>query len=242
MPENDKHDILSRNGISLDNNDSERQYLIDYMGVDDIWRVFRIMSEFAEGFERLGKIPDAVTVFGSARTPEDHPSYRLARELGSRVAREGFATVTGGGGGIMEAANRGAYESDGISVGLNIELPLEQKPNPYITEGLDFRYFFVRKVMLLKYSVAFAIFPGGFGTMDELFESLTLIQTHRMRPFPVILFDTNYWSGLMDWIKNTVLKEGNISPGDLQFLYPTDSIDDAIEIIKESGLIKKEVK
>ncbi len=226
------------NGNQLD----EMQYLVDSMGVDDIWRVFRIMAEFAESFETLGKLPDAVTVFGSARTPEIHPMYQNARELGARLADENLATCTGGGPGIMEAANRGAYESDGVSVGMNIELPFEQTPNPYTTLGLSFRYFFVRKVMLVKYSVAFVIFPGGFGTLDELFESLTLIQTRRLKPFPVVLFGCDYWGGLMDWIKQRVLEDGNISEKDLNLFHCTDSIDETIEIIKSSDLIRRNGK
>ncbi|MFH1742715.1 MAG: TIGR00730 family Rossman fold protein [bacterium] len=209
-----------------------RQYLIDAMGIDDVWRVFRIMAEFAESFEVLGQLPRGVSVFGSAQTPEGHPMYEKAREIGRRIAAEELATVTGGGPGIMEAANRGAFEADGISVGLNIVLPREQAPNPYITTGLEFRYFFVRKVMLVKYSSAFVIFPGGFGTLDELFESLTLIQTERILSFPVILFNSDYWSGLMDWIKKRVLAEGNIGPDHLNLFHITDSIDEAIEIIK----------
>ena len=215
-------------------NEDERQYLIDYMGIRDVWRMFRIMAEFAESFETLGKLPATVTVFGSARTPEDHRHYKSARALGGRIAGEGFATMTGGGNGIMEAANRGAFEEDGISVGLNIRLPFEQDPNPYVTMGLDFRYFFIRKVMLVKYSVALVIFPGGFGTMDELFESLTLIQTRKILRYPVILFDTSYWQGLMDWMKTRVLEEGNISPEDFDLFHITDSIDEMIEIIKTS--------
>ncbi|RJP26484.1 MAG: TIGR00730 family Rossman fold protein [Candidatus Omnitrophota bacterium] len=215
-----------------------RQYLIDYMGIDDIWRVFRIMSEFTESFEELAKMPQAVSVFGSARTPASHPRYQKARELGQRIAREGLATVTGGGPGIMEAANRGAFEAKGVSVGLNIELPLEQTPNPYITTGLNFRYFFIRKVMLVKYSIAFVIFPGGFGTLDELFESLTLIQTRRIKSFPVILFDTEYWKELIEWIKSRLIEEKNISPEDLNLFHITDSIDETIEWIKNSDLIR----
>lgn len=214
-----------------------RQYLIDSMGIDDIWRVFRIMAEFAESFEILSKLPYAVTVFGSARTKEDHHYYQQARELGKRIAKEHFATVTGGGPGIMEAANRGAYENGGLSVGMNIELPMEQDPNPYTTTTIDYHYFFVRKVMLVKYSVAFVIFPGGFGTMDELFESLTLMQTHRIKQFPVILYGSEYWAGLVEWIKNTLLEHGNISPEDLELFHITDSIDEAIELIKASSLI-----
>lgn len=214
------------------------QYLIDAMGVNDIWRVFRIMAEFAESFELLGKMPDAVTVFGSARTREDESAYQKARELAARVAQEKLAIVTGGGPGIMEAANRGAHEAGGVSVGLNIELPFEQQPNPYTTLGLSYRYFFVRKVMLVKYSAAFVIFPGGFGTLDELFESLTLIQTRRIKPFPVILFGTDYWSGLIDWIKQRVLESGNISESDLGLFHCTDDIDEAMKWILESKQLK----
>ncbi|MBI1388068.1 MAG: TIGR00730 family Rossman fold protein [bacterium] len=218
----------------------QMQYLIDAMGVDDIWRVFRIMAEFAESFETLGLLPDAVTVFGSARTAEDQPMYAKARELGGRIAQAGLATFTGGGPGIMEAANRGAFENDGLSVGLNIELPFEQKPNPYISLGMNFRYFFVRKVMLVKYSVAFVIFPGGFGTLDELFESLTLMQTRRIKPFPVVLFGVDYWSGMIDWIRARVLEEGNISEPDLDLFHLTDSIDKAMEVILSSSQIRPE--
>lgn len=226
------------NGNQLD----EMQYLVDAMGVDDVWRVFRIMAEFAESFETLGKMPDAVTIFGSARTPEIDPMYQKARELGARIAQEKLAACTGGGPGIMEAANRGAYEAGGASIGMNIELPFEQTPNPYTTMGLSFRYFFVRKVMLVKYSVAFVIFPGGFGTLDELFESLTLIQTRRIKPFPVVMFNRGYWSGLIDWIKTRLLEDGNISEKDLDLFHCTDSIDETIEIIKSSDQIRRNGK
>ena len=213
---------------------NKNQYVVDAMGIDDIWRVFRIMAEFTESFEALGPLKNAVSIFGSARTPEGHPQYERARELGHRIAREGLPVITGGGPGIMEAANRGAYEAQGISVGMNIQLPMEQEPNPYITLGLSFRYFFIRKVMLVKYSIAFVIFPGGFGTLDELFESLTLIQTHRIRAFPVVLFGTEYWGGLMDWLKSMVQAGHNISPKDLKLFTLTDSIDETLEIIKKS--------
>lgn len=219
--------------VSID----EQQYLLDSIGVDDVWRVFRVMSEFAESFEKLSRIPDAVSIFGSARTTEDHPQYQNARQLGKRIAEQGFTVVTGGGPGIMEAANRGAYEQGGLSVGLNIELPFEQAPNPYITMGLGYHYFFVRKVMLVKYSVAFVIFPGGFGTLDELFESLTLIQTQRIKPFPVILFGSDYWKGLIDWIHQRMLKEAYIAEKDLDLFHCTDSIDEAMRIINSSKQI-----
>ncbi len=235
MPKNNRPDPTNRKRLRSPNIDraeyDPHQHLIDDLGVDDIWRIFRIMAEFSESFEILGKLEPAVTVFGSARTPEDHPRYQQARALGRRIAEEGFSTMTGGGPGIMEAANRGAYEAEGNSVGLNIVLPKEQAPNPYITTGLDFRYFFIRKVMLVKYSVAFVVFPGGFGTLDELFESLTLIQTQRMLPFPVVLFDSSYWEGLFEWVKARLLDEGNISARDLDLFRVTDSIDEAMDII-----------
>ncbi|MGI6455281.1 MAG: TIGR00730 family Rossman fold protein [bacterium] len=232
--------IVSVNKDRLSDNFDERQYLIDYMGIKDIWRLFRIMAEFSESFEVMGNMPDAVSVFGSARTPESHPMYQQARQLGKRIAQEGFATITGGGPGIMEAVNRGAYEENGISIGMNIELPLEQKPNDYLTTQLDFRYFFIRKVMLVKYSVAFVIFPGGFGTLDELFEALTLIQTRRMRPFPVILYCKDYWEGMMNWIRDKLLVETNISKDDLTLLTVTDSIEEVIERVKGSDLIGRQ--
>ncbi len=221
---------ISRTGRIVDFDD--RQYLIDAMGIGDIWRVFRIMAEFAESFEVLARVPRAVTVFGSARTPENHTWYENARLLGRRLAEKGLAVITGGGPGVMEAANRGAYETDGVSVGLNIALPKEQEPNPYITTGLDFHYFFVRKVMLVKYSLAVVIFPGGFGTLDELFETLTLIQTERMLAFPVILFDSNYWNGLLDWVRVRVLEDENISSDDLNLLQVVDSVDDIMKVIE----------
>jgi uncharacterized protein (TIGR00730 family) len=219
---------------TLDTLDDQRQYLIDYMGVNDVWRVFRIMAEFADSFEQLAAYKNAVSIFGSARTPEGHPMYIKARELGGRIAEEGLPVFTGGGPGIMEAANRGAHEKEGVSIGLNIHLPLEQGPNPFISKGLDFRYFFTRKVMLIKYSIAFVIFPGGFGTLDELFESLTLIQTHRIKPFPVIMFHSEYWSGLLDWIKTRLLEDENITHEDLELMHITDSIDQTVEWIKNS--------
>ncbi|MBD3265826.1 TIGR00730 family Rossman fold protein [bacterium] len=219
--------------------EDRQQYVIDYMGVEDIWRVFRIMAEFADSFEQLGKIDNGVSIFGSARTAETHPMYAEARQLGALIAKEGLPVFTGGGPGIMEAANRGAYETGGESVGLNIHLPMEQDPNPYITQSLEFRYFFTRKVMLIKYSIAFVIFPGGFGTLDELFESLTLIQTHRIKKFPVILFYKDYWDGLLDWIKQKVLIEHNISEQDLTLLHTTDSIEEAVNLIKQSELYNK---
>ncbi len=193
----------------------------------DTWRVLRIMGEFVNGFDTLAHVGAAVTMFGSARTSEDDPMYWTAVELARTLAEEGFAIITGGGPGAMEAANRGAKEANGISIGCNIELPFEQGTNAYVDISINFRYFFVRKTMFMKYSEAFVIFPGGFGTMDELFEALTLIQTGKVSNFPIILFGRSYWGGLMDWIKSTMLVEKKISPEDLNLLVVTDSVEEA---------------
>src|SRR6201993_4895099 len=176
----------------------------------DTWRVFRIMGEFVQGFEDLAHIKNGVAVFGSARTPADHPEYKSAQETGALLAGAGYSVITGGGPGIMEAANRGAFEAGGTSVGCNIELPHEQFSNSYLTLSLKFKYFFVRKMMFVKYSNAFIIFPGGFGTLDELFESLTLIQTRKIRNFPVVLYGSSYWGGMMEWVQGPMLSEGKI--------------------------------
>lgn len=200
----------------------------------DTWRVFRIMGEFVQGFEDLARITNGVSIFGSARTLPDDPVYQAASETAALLARAGFAVITGGGPGIMEAANRGAFEAGGVSVGCNIELPHEQKGNDYTTLSLKFKYFFVRKMMFVKYSDAFIIFPGGFGTLDELFESLTLIQTRKIRNFPVVLYGSDYWGGMIDWIKGPVLSEGKISEEDLRRLHLTDSPAEIVEIISRS--------
>jgi hypothetical protein len=200
----------------------------------DTWRVFRIMGEFVEGFDHLASITRGVSIFGSARTPPDHPQYRAAQETAGLLARAGYSIITGGGPGIMEAANRGAFEAGGVSIGCNIELPFEQAANPYVTRAVNFRYFFVRKTMFVKYSTAFIIFPGGFGTLDELFEALTLIQTRKIKNFPVILFDSNYWSGMMTWVKDLMLTEGKIVEDDLRRLHLTDSPAEVVEIIARS--------
>lgn len=197
----------------------------------DPWRVFRIMSEFVTGFDTLAEVAPAVTIFGSARTAEDHPMYEAAQNMAKDLVQRGFSIVTGGGPGIMEAGNRGAVEGGGVSVGCNIELPFEQGTNEYVEISLDFRYFFVRKTMFLKYAEAFVIFPGGFGTLDELFEILTLIQTGKVHDFPVVLFQSEYWSGLIEWIRSTMLERGNISPEDIDLVMITDSVDDACEYI-----------
>src|SRR6266480_7765054 len=200
----------------------------------DTWRVFRIMGEFVQGFEDLAHISNGVAVFGSARTPADHPEYRAAQETGGLLAHAGYSVITGGGPGIMEAANRGAFEAGGISVGCNIELPFEQKPNPYQTRSLKFKYFFVRKMMFVKYSEAFVIFTGGFGTLDELFEALTLIQTRKIRNFPVVMYGSSYWSGLLKWIRESALIQGKVSDIDLRLFHVTDSPAEVVEIVTKS--------
>lgn len=196
----------------------------------ETWRMFRILAEFVDGFEVMASIGPAVSVFGSARTSSDDPSYEQARACGRLIVERDLAVITGGGPGIMEAANRGAYEAGGKSVGLNISLPMEQDPNPYQTHELAFRYFFVRKVMFIKYACGFIIFPGGYGTMDEFFEALTLIQTAKVDPFPVVCVGHDYWDGLVDWMKATLLdKYETISPRDTDLLYVTDSVEEAVE-------------
>lgn len=199
----------------------------------EAWRVFRIMGEFVEGFESLADLPPAVTIFGSARDRADDPNgwYDKAVEVARHLGKAGFAIITGGGPGIMEAANRGAREAEAYSVGLNIELPFEQYVNPYVDLSIDFRYFFTRKVMLVKYAKAFVVMPGGFGTMDELFEALTLVQTGKIRNFPIILFGKAYWGGLIDWLRNTMLANGKISAEDLDLILVTDSAAEACEYI-----------
>jgi len=197
----------------------------------DPWRVLRIMGEFVQGFDTLANVGKAVSIFGSARVTEDDPMYQAARDLAARLSREGFAVITGGGPGIMEAANRGAVEAEGQSIGCNIELPFEQGMNQYVEVAVNFRYFFVRKTMFVKYAEAFVIFPGGFGTLDELFEALTLIQTGKIHNFPVVLFGSAYWQGLLDWIKDTLLAEGKVSPDDLKLLAVTDSAEEACQMI-----------
>ena len=197
----------------------------------DTWRVFRIMGEFILGFEDLAHLKNGVAVFGSARTLPDDPEYKAARETGALLVRAGCAVITGGGPGIMEAANRGAFEAGGTSVGCNIELPHEQKSNDYLTLSLKFKYFFVRKMMFVKYSDAFVIFPGGFGTMDELFEALTLIQTRKIHNFPVVLYGSKYWKGMLEWLKGPMLGEAKIVKEDLRRLHLTDSPSEIVEII-----------
>lgn len=209
----------------------------DEYKTSDSWRVFRIMGEFVDGFDNLATITRGVSIFGSARTHDGDPMYLAAQETAKLLAEQGFEIITGGGPGIMEAANRGAYESGKVSVGCNIELPFEQIPNPYQTKSLSFKYFFVRKTMFIKYSNAYIIFPGGFGTMDELFEALTLIQTKKIRNFPVVLFGSQYWQGLLQWITSTMLNDRYINEDDLHLIHLTDSPQEAFNfIVKICGI------
>ena len=215
------------------------QRLLDSRGPSDWvhtdpWRVMRITSEFVEGFGLLAELPAAVSVFGSARTPADHPEYAAGVEIGAALARAGYAVITGGGPGAMEAVNRGASEAGGISVGLGIELPFEQKLNEWVDMGINFRYFFARKTMFVKYAQAFVIMPGGFGTLDEMFEALTLVQTRKVTRFPVILYGVDYWQGLVDWIRSSVLPGGKINAADLDLMTVTDDVDEIVERIRAS--------
>jgi uncharacterized protein (TIGR00730 family) len=205
------------------------------MARSDSWRMFRIMAEFVNGFDTLSSVKQpAVTIYGSARTGEDHPDYEKARDLARRLAEEGYGIVTGGGPGIMEAANRGAADANGLSIGLNIDLPHEQEGNPYVNLPLDFHYFFVRKVMFMKYSMAFICLPGGFGSMDELFESMTLIQTKKIKPFPIILVGSSFWTGLVDWIKEQLLANGKVADHDLLLFEILDDVDEIINHIRKT--------
>ncbi len=216
-----------------------RDYLIDYLTLKESWRLFRIISEFVEGFETLLQVEPAVSIFGSARAPESSSIYRKAYDLAKALVREGFSVITGGGPGVMEAANRGALEAGGKSVGLNIDLPTEEPPNPYLNIKLSFRYFFVRKVMFTKHSVALVFFPGGFGTLDELFEVLTLVQTKKARPFPLVLVESRYWKGLLEWLRDPVLSWGHLSSGDLKLMTILDDPEEVVSCIKAHARRKR---
>jgi hypothetical protein len=211
----------------------EKQYVVDALSIEESWRVFRIMAEFVEAIEELSQLGFAVSIFGSARVNPQDEYYKKAMYLARSLAENDFAVITGGGPGIMEAANRGAAEGGGKSIGMNIRLPFEQKPNPYSNVNIDYKYFFIRKVMFVKYAMAYVIFPGGFGTMDELFEAVTLIQTKRIRSFPVILVGSDYWAGLVDWIKTTMLREGKIQPEDVDLLQVIDDPDQVVKHIQK---------
>jgi len=207
------------------------------MTIKESWRLFKIMAEFVDGFEKLSDYYPAIAVFGSARLKRTDPVYSKAETISRLLAKKGYNIITGGGPGIMEAANKGAVEGGGRSIGLNIELPFEQHPNEYANVRLSFQYFFVRKVMLIKYSVAYIIMPGGFGTMDELFEAVTLIQTKKIRPFPVILVGSDYWKGMLDWIKKEMIAQGTISPADLDIFQVLDDPEEIVHTIQRIVLI-----
>ena len=227
--------IIERRGQIHDGSTTDQRLLDSRGSTDwlhtDPWRVLRIQAEFVEGFGALAELGTAIGVFGSARTRTDHPDYALAEQIGRRLAEEDFAVITGGGPGTMEAANKGASEAGGISVGLGIELPFEAGLNQWVDKGINFRYFFARKTMFVKYSQGFVVLPGGLGTFDELFEALTLVQTQKVTSFPVVLLGTAYWQGLVDWLHETVLAEGKISADDLLMFTVTDDVELAIELM-----------
>ncbi|HPL63647.1 MAG: TIGR00730 family Rossman fold protein [Syntrophales bacterium] len=216
---------------------NEKQYLVDALSIDESWRMFRIMAEFVDAIEELSSIRNAVSIFGSARVSPEDEYYGKTVYLARLLARKGFSVITGGGPGIMEAANKGASEGGGRSVGMNIRLPFEQKPNPYSNLSIDYKYFFIRKVMFVKYAMAYIVLPGGLGTMDELFEALTLIQTRRIKSFPVILMGSEYWKGLLDWIRETVIREGKMLPEDLRLLEIIDDPDEAVNYIQKFVIV-----
>ncbi|MGB8649434.1 MAG: TIGR00730 family Rossman fold protein [Mycobacteriales bacterium] len=215
------------------------QRLLDNRGPSDWvhtdpWRVLRIQSEFVEGFGMLAELGRAITVFGSARTPHGDPYYDRAEELGRKLSQAGYAVISGGGPGIMEAANKGCHEAGGTSVGLGIELPFEQVMNEYVDLGMIFRYFFARKTCFLKYSIGYVAFPGGYGTLDEVFEAVTMIQTGKITSFPLVLFGTEFWTPMLDWVRGSVLADGKISPADVDLFQLTDDVDEVVEIFRES--------
>ncbi len=216
---------------------AEKQYVIDAMTIHDSWRLFKILGEFVDGFETLGDLYPAVSIFGSARVKPGDETYEKTYQIALKLAKHGYHVITGGGPGVMEAGNKGAKDGGAKSVGLNIELPFEQVPNPFSTVSLNFQYFFVRKVMFIKYAQAYIGMPGGFGTMDEIFESLTLIQTRRIKPFPVILVGKEYWTGLMDWVRSTLLGGDYISEEDLEIVTILDDPDEVVHTIKKYVIV-----
>lgn len=209
-------------------------FALDRLAAQDIRMIFRVVAEFVDGLEALTNIPPAVSVFGSTHIGRDDPAYAMSEQIGRLLAQHGYAVLTGGGPGAMEAANKGAYEAGGVSIGLNIDLPHQQEPNRYLTTLVNFQHFFVRKVMFVKHSCAFIILPGGFGTLDELFESITLIQTRKIKPFPIILADDDYWSGLQEWLRHPVMSGGKITSDDLALLQMAHHPEEVIRIIKNS--------
>ncbi len=230
-----KGPVTLRRG-QIDEGTTTDQRLLDTRGPSewvhtDPWRVLRIQAEFVEGFGALAELGPAISVFGSARTRPDHPSYAVAEEVGRKLVEAGFAVITGGGPGVMEAANKGASEADGVSVGLGIELPFESGLNQWVDVGINFRYFFARKTMFVKYAQGFVVLPGGLGTFDELFEALTLVQTRKVTSFPVVLLGVDYWSGLLAWLRDTVLADGKIAADDLDLFRLTDDVDEAVAVM-----------
>ncbi|HMM38500.1 MAG TPA: TIGR00730 family Rossman fold protein [Desulfovibrio sp.] len=214
-----------------------KQYVIDNLSIHESWRLFKIMSEIVDGFESLSDIGPAVSVFGSARATPDSPLYRQTETLARLLAEAGFSVITGGGPGLMEAANKGCYNAGGESIGLHIHLPLEQKYNPYLKIRCDFRYFFIRKLIFVKYALAYIALPGGYGTLDELSEALVLIQTKRIKPFPIVLLGKDYWSGLVDWFRNQLVSNGFCHEADLDLFTVTDSPEEAVNIIKKRVIL-----
>jgi uncharacterized protein (TIGR00730 family) len=233
-----KGPVLLRRG-QIPTSTSDQRLLSGGDGADwlhsDPWRVMRIQSEFVEGFGALAELGPAVSVFGSARTLPEHPDFALGEEVGRLLAQAGYAVITGGGPGIMSAANKGASEAGGLSVGLGIELPFEQGMNPWVDLGVNFRYFFARKTMFVKYAEGFVVLPGGFGTFDELFEALTLVQTHKVTEFPIVLVGTDYWQGLLDWLRGPVLDRGMIREADLELIRLVDGPEEAVRIVRDRG-------
>jgi len=240
-PEKQRGPVMLRRGQVQESTTDQR--LLDTRGPSDWvhtdpWRVLRIQSEFVEGFGLLAEVPRAVSVFGSARTKPDSPEYLVGEQLGAALARDGWAVITGGGPGAMEAVNKGASEAGGVSIGLGIELPFEQRLNDWVDLGVNFRYFFVRKTMFVKYAQAFVVLPGGFGTMDELFEALTLVQTKKVTSFPVILYGKDYWGGLIEWLKASMLPNGMISATDLNLIQLSDDVDEIVAIVRRSQVAR----
>ncbi|HEY2832420.1 MAG TPA: TIGR00730 family Rossman fold protein [Sporichthyaceae bacterium] len=236
-PEHHRGPVILRRRYAQTSTTDQR--LLDGLGPSDWvhtdpWRVLRIQAEFVEGFGLLAEIGRAITVFGSARTPRDHPEYELSRQLGYSLAKAGWAVITGGGPGVMEAANRGCVEAEGTSIGLGIELPFEQGLNDYVDIGIDFRYFFVRKTMFVKYAQGFVFMPGGFGTLDELFEALVLVQTQKVTRFPTVLMGVEYWSPLVEWLRTRMVQAGKISPDDMDLLHITDDVDEVVQIMADA--------
>ncbi|WP_319584619.1 TIGR00730 family Rossman fold protein [uncultured Pseudodesulfovibrio sp.] len=214
-----------------------KQYLIDDLSIHESWRLFKIMSEIVDGFENLSEIGPAVSVFGSARVKQDEPLYQKTVELSKALSEAGFSVITGGGPGLMEAGNKGAFENGGESIGLHIHLPMEQKHNEFLNVKSEFRYFFIRKLMFIKYALAYVALPGGYGTLDELSEALVLIQTHRIKPFPIVLFGTEFWSGLIEWFKSQMVPNGFCKAEDLDLFKVTDDVDEVVSYIRKHVIV-----